>query len=71
MVAPLQKPQHRKPTAAMREAYRLVARTLLPQTPRQAESLPRVAAWKAWLFAGWAAAATAVYVCYLLSVLDW
>ena len=70
MVAPLHEPRRNAPTPAMREAYRLVACTLLPRAA-PSEPQPTVAGWKAWLFAAWAVAATAAYIGYLVCVLVW
>ena len=66
MVAPLDNPTPRPPSPAMRRAYRIVARTLLPDEPQAEPALPLVVGWKAWLLAVWAVGVTAAYVAYLV-----
>jgi hypothetical protein len=54
MIAPLRDPSGSESSVAnepLRVARRLVAAALLAGERR--EDAPRIAAWKAWLFAGW------------------
>jgi hypothetical protein len=67
MVAPIQHKDKPAPSSAMRRAHRLVASTLLSQAPA-ADGAPRVAAWKAWLFAAWVVVIAAAYVAHVARI---
>jgi len=54
MIAPLRDPAGSKPSVKsepLKIARRIVAAAFLPAD--ESDRLPQVAAWKAWLFAGW------------------
>ncbi len=53
MIAPLKEPPRRPLSQGMRRARRWVASTFLDE--ESVDVGPRVAAWKAWLFAAWVA----------------
>jgi hypothetical protein len=67
MIAPLREPEHWTdgPSGALRQARRVVAETFLPPASEGPRSAPRVAAWKAWLFAGWTVFVVAAWFRYM------
>ena len=69
MIAPIQMPDPWTPeeTRLLRKARRIVGAMLLgPARPAPTEP-PKLAAWKAWLFAGWTLAVAAAYVWIVLA----
>jgi len=69
MIAPIRVPDPWAPeqTRLLRKARRIVAAMLLgPPAPAPAET-PKLAGWKAWLFAGWTLAVATAYVWSLLA----
>ncbi len=70
MIAPLRPVETAPPETEtqLRRARRLVARTLLGATADPHDRPPPVAAWVAWLFAGWV---VLVAVLYFLAMAGW
>ncbi len=69
MVAPIPRTDDPSRSRRHRHAHHWVAGTLLRPRAGRAMSGPPVAAWKAWLFAGWVIAATSVYAATMTGLL--
>jgi hypothetical protein len=70
MIAPL-KSSHSagsERSRGLREAHRWVASTFLPDRSSSKDRAPRVAPWKAWVFAVWVVVVTVVYFMNLLGL---
>ncbi len=65
MIAPIQQTDERPRSARLRRAHRLVVSTLLGKRASHTDEAPRVAVWRAWLFATWVVTVTAAYAAYL------
>ena len=68
MIAFYQETEETTSTPSMRRARRMVASALLEQESLPQSSAPRVAAWKAWLFAVWVVVVTACYFAHMFGV---
>jgi hypothetical protein len=64
MIAPIRVPDPWAPeqTRLLRKARRIVAAMLLGSDSPVPAEMPKLAGWKAWLFAGWTLAVAAAYV---------
>lgn len=69
MIAPLREPELEtvRSRRRLRHLHVLLAATLLPER-QTAVPGGRIAAWKAWLFAGWVATAMMAYAASMLGV---
>lgn len=70
MIAPLREPPDSSPDVQnepLRIARRLVAAALLPRDDERNRA-PRIAAWKAWLFAAWLALTAIAYGLSMLGI---
>jgi len=68
MIAPLGRTdsERAKRRRRLHGAHRLVASVLLAHASEPTENAPPVAAWRAWLFAGWVLLVTGVYSAAML-----
>ena len=70
MIAPLREPREsarRAQSEPLRIARRIVAAALLPRDDEQ-DRAPRIATWKAWLFAAWLALTAIAYGLSMLGI---
>ncbi len=68
MIAPLRLPDPWVPekVRVLRKARRIVAAMLLDPPPLSVPEQPKIAAWKAWLFAGWVLSVVVIYLWAML-----
>ena len=72
MIAPIKKsaPETGGKTRTLHSARRVAASVLLSAKTSNDQTASPVSAWRAWLFAAWAFAATATYFAYMLGIAD-
>jgi hypothetical protein len=63
MIAPIREDEDLETRESLSAAHRLVAATLLDDSPRRADPVPH---WQAWLFVAWIAVVTLAYAAHMV-----
>jgi hypothetical protein len=71
MIAPLRLPEPHtsEQRRRLRKARRVVAAAFLEPRSESGDGAPRIAGWRAWLFAAWVAVVTGVYMASMIGLL--
>ncbi len=68
MIAPSRLTEESPPESGLQSARRMVAAVLFEHQTTPARDVPRLPAWRAWLFVGWIIAVAVVYCAHLVGL---